>query len=121
MLFSFPRHRQPPLSAVDGWCDIAPSWLVIERCDLPCLLHNIAPYVLVSASRAAESVRMGPDEPFIKAKVVGWSFLQATRPTFVYSSCSRSYNTTLTLTPKEMRLFLLCLRTGNVNLITRKR
>ena len=105
MLLSFPRHRQPPLSAVDGWCDIAPSWLVIERCDLLCLLHNIAPYVLVSASRAAESVRMGPDEPFIKAKVVGWSFLQATRPTFVYSSCSRSYNTTLILTSTQTPAF----------------
>ena len=30
MLFSFPWHRQPSLSAVDGWCDIAPYWLVIE-------------------------------------------------------------------------------------------
>ena len=40
---------------------------------------------------------MGPDEPYIKAKVVGWSFLQATRPTFVYRRCSCSYYTTLTL------------------------
>ena len=84
MLFSFPQHRQLSLSAVDGWCNIAPYWLVIERCNLLRILCNIAPYVLVSASRAAESVRMGPDEPYLKAKVVSWSFLQATHPTFVY-------------------------------------
>ena len=91
MLFSFPRDQQPPLSAVDQWCVIAPSWLVIEHSNLLRILRNITPYVLVSASCTAESVRMGPEELYLRAKWDGWRFSKPIVHISLTSSCSCSY------------------------------
>ena len=75
MLFSFPWHQHSCLSAVIEWCNIAPLWLVIEQDEMTisCVM-----YVIISA---ADFLRR-PDKPYLKVKVVSWSFLQATCPTF---------------------------------------
>ena len=64
-----------------GWCAIAPSWLVIERRENDDFSRHVRRR---QRCRAADVVRMGPDEPYLKAKVVGWGFPKPLVPHFVY-------------------------------------